>query len=200
MEVKLTGIMNTTALKPGEAARYGTEVAPRLHAPFHQHFFNARLDFAVDGENNTAYEVNTRGVPSGPENPHGNAFVAEATPLARSRRPSAPPIRSRPASGASSTRADSNGLGGPSAIGFARAKTSCRLLSPAPRFLQRAGFLTKNFWVTPYDPRERFPAGEYPNQNPGGDGLPKWTQADRDIDGTRPRRLVHVRPNARAAY
>ena len=33
MEVKLTGIMNTMALKPGESPRYGTEVAPRLIAP-----------------------------------------------------------------------------------------------------------------------------------------------------------------------
>ncbi len=31
MEVKLTGIMNTMALKPGESTRYGTEVAPRLN-------------------------------------------------------------------------------------------------------------------------------------------------------------------------
>src|SRR5207248_2389257 len=31
------------------------------------------------------------------------------------------------------------------------------------------------------DPRERFPAGDYPNQNPGGEGLPRWTDADRDL-------------------
>jgi Cu2+-containing amine oxidase len=43
--------------------------------------FHARLDFAVDGEDNTVHEVNTRSVPSGSENPYGNAFVAEATPL-----------------------------------------------------------------------------------------------------------------------
>ena len=83
MEVKLTGIMNTMALKPGESPRYGTEVAPRLNAPNHQHFFNARLDLDIDGEANTAQEVNTRSVPSGPENPHGNAFFAEVTPLSK---------------------------------------------------------------------------------------------------------------------
>ena len=63
MEVKLTGIMNTMALKPGESPRYGTEVAPRLNAPNHQHFFNARLDLDIDGEANTAQEVNTLSVP-----------------------------------------------------------------------------------------------------------------------------------------
>ena len=53
MEVKLTGIVNTQALRPGEGARYGTEVAPRLNPPNHQHFFNARLDLDVDGEATT---------------------------------------------------------------------------------------------------------------------------------------------------
>ena len=43
----------------------------------------------------------------------------------------------------------------------------------------RAQFAAKHLWVTAYDPDQRFPAGEYPNQHPGGDGLPAWTAADR---------------------
>ena len=35
-----------------------------------------------------------------------------------------------------------------------------------------------------YDPGQRFPAGEYPNQHPGGDGLPAWTAADRPLEDT----------------
>lgn len=38
-----------------------------------------------------------------------------------------------------------------------------------------------HLWVTPYDPSERYPAGEFPNQHVGGDGLPARTAADRDI-------------------
>ena len=44
LEIKLTGVANTTAIMPGEKPRYGTEVAPQLNAPYHQHIFNARLD------------------------------------------------------------------------------------------------------------------------------------------------------------
>src|SRR5205814_7084337 len=80
-EVKLTGIMNTTAVAPGEAPSYGVEVAPRLGAPFHQHVFAARLDLAVDGPQNAVYEIDMTTRPRGPENPHGNAFRAEATLL-----------------------------------------------------------------------------------------------------------------------
>jgi len=49
---------------------------------------------------------------------------------------------------------------------------------------RRAGFIHRHLWVTPYAPRERYPAGKYPNQHPGGDGLPAWTQANRSIENT----------------
>ena len=50
--------------------------------------------------------------------------------------------------------------------------------------LQRAGFMTKHLWVTPYEPSERYAAGDYPNQHSGGEGLPKWTKGDRDLENT----------------
>lgn len=37
---------------------------------------------------------------------------------------------------------------------------------------------------TPYSPDENFPAGNYLNQNPGGEGLPQWTEADRPVENT----------------
>lgn len=37
---------------------------------------------------------------------------------------------------------------------------------------------------TPFCSDERFAAGDYPNQSGGGDGLARWTQADRSIDST----------------
>src|SRR5262249_47226786 len=50
--------------------------------------------------------------------------------------------------------------------------------------IQRAAFITRHLWVTPFAAGERFPAGEYPNQHPGGAGLPGWTKADRPIENT----------------
>jgi primary-amine oxidase len=52
-EVKLTGIVSTSALFPGEKSKYGTLVSRGLNAPIHQHFFNVRLDMCVDGNNNS---------------------------------------------------------------------------------------------------------------------------------------------------
>src|SRR5581483_5812303 len=49
LEIKLTGIVLTTALADGETSDYGTVVAPQTLAANHQHFFSIRLDMAVDG-------------------------------------------------------------------------------------------------------------------------------------------------------
>jgi primary-amine oxidase len=48
---------------------------------------------------------------------------------------------------------------------------------------RRAAFATKHLWVTKYDPAERYSAGQFVNQHPGGAGLPAFTAGDRDIDG-----------------
>ena len=185
VEVKLTGIVNTQALKPGEAARYGTEVSPRLMAPNHQHFFNARLDLDVDGEaGNAAQEVNVRGVPVGPEDPHGNAFFAEVTPLETE-------LAARRDANATSARfwrvvnpSRRNALGGPVGYRLCPGENVLPHAQPSFALLRRAGFLTHNFWATPYRADERYPAGEYPNQNPVEAGLGAWTKADRAIGAT----------------
>ena len=56
--------------------------------------------------------------------------------------------------------------------------------SPSPRSRKRAGFVTRHLWVTRYDPREMFAAGDYPNQHPGGAGLPAYVAADRPLEQT----------------
>ena len=39
-------------------------------------------------------------------------------------------------------------------------------------------------WVTPYQPDERWPCGEFCNQSDRDDGLPAWTAQNRPISGT----------------
>lgn len=47
---------------------------------------------------------------------------------------------------------------------------------------RRAGFMTRHLWVTRYDLAELFAAGDYPNQHPGGAGLPVYVTADRPLE------------------
>ena len=183
-EVKLTGIMNTTALRPGERSLFGNEVAPRLNAPFHQHIFAARLDMSVDGDTNSIEEVNTVSVPRGPENPHGNAFRAEMTPLSSE-------LAARRSVNGTSARFwrivnanCTNRLGRATAYRLVPGENAPPLVQPDAAVMKRAGFIAHQLWVTPYDAAQRFAAGDYPNQHPTGDGLPHWAAADRGIENT----------------
>ena len=61
----------------GRDAAYGVLVAPQLYAPNHQHFFNVRLDFDLDGTANTVSQVDVVPDPIDEHNPFENAFQAQ---------------------------------------------------------------------------------------------------------------------------
>jgi primary-amine oxidase len=182
LEVKATGIVFTAAYPEG-GNDYATEVAPGLGAPYHQHLFSARLDMTVDGVRNAVEEVQAERVPVGPDNPYGNAFRQRRTRLTRESQ------AQRSADG-STVRTwhvlnpeVSNGLGQPVGYALVPEGKATMLADETSSIHARATFATKHLWVTRYDPAERYPAGDFVNQNPGGAGLPAWVRADRDIDG-----------------
>jgi primary-amine oxidase len=181
-EVKLTGIVVTTALPPGESSDFGTVVAAQTLASHHQHFFSIRLDMAVDGLRNTVYEVDTEAVAAGPSNPLGNAFRPVKRPLRRESEAQrvVDPLRGRYwLVGNPGSR---TGLGHEPAYKLVPGSNVLAFGHPDASVTRRAAFATKHLWVTPFHPDERFPAGDYPNQHPGGAGLPAWTKADRPIE------------------
>jgi primary-amine oxidase len=183
-EAKLTGIINTAAVHPGETPKYGTLVAPQLYGLIHQHFFTVRLDFDLDGVENSIYEVHTEAEPLGEGNPYGNAFFAKSTLLQTE---TAAQQIVDPLSGRYWKIVNPNihnALGQPVGYKLMPMENVLPFAHPQSSLMQRAGFLAKHLWVTPYDPAENFPAGDYPNQHAGGAGLVAWTQADRSIENT----------------
>ena len=181
-EIKLTGIMNTTSLAPGETPAYGVEIAPQLNAPLHQHIFAARLVTSVDGNNNSVYEVDTLGIPTGPENPHGNAFVAQQTLLATEKEAQRKVNSSAARYWRVVNPGKRNRLGQPVAYRLVPGENCAPMVQSDAAVMRRAGFISNHLWVTPYNARERYAAGEYPNQHPTGDGLPLWTKANRNVE------------------
>lgn len=83
LEIKLTGILNTYAMNPGEDTKgWGTEVHPGVNAHNHEHLLCLRIDPNVDGPNNTIFQVDARQGPGevgSAENKYGNAFYAHKT-------------------------------------------------------------------------------------------------------------------------
>jgi primary-amine oxidase len=183
-EVKLTGVLSTGAVAPGERPAHGVLVAPGLNAIVHQHFFNVRLDMEVDGPENAVDEVWTEPLPPGEGNPHGNAFAARRRRLASE-------SEARRSTDAASARwwevvnpGRRHRLGEPVAYRLVPGENTIPFAQPDAPVRRRAGFIDHHVWVTAYDPGERFAAGDYPNQHAGGSGLPEWTARDRDLDGT----------------
>lgn len=182
LEVKATGILFTGAYPEG-GNEYATEVAPGLGAPFHQHLFSARLDMTVDGTRNAVDEVEAQRVPMGPDNPYGNAFRKKSTRLQRE-------SDAQRASAQSAVRTwhivnpgQTNGLGQNVGYALIPEGKATLLADDASSIHGRATFASNALWVTRYDPAQRYPAGDFVNQNAGGAGLPAWVQADRPVDG-----------------
>ena len=184
LEVKLTGMMSMMAVPPDDGVTHASMVAPQLAAPYHQHLFNARLDFDVDGTANTVYEVDSVPEPAGSDNPLANAFTAAATPLETEQEAQrlVDPARSR--TWKIVNRDVRNRLGEPVGYKLVPSSTPTLLASPDSSVSRRAAFGTRNLWVSPYQGDERLAAGDYPNQHGGGDGLPRWTAANRPIADT----------------
>jgi primary-amine oxidase len=183
-EIKLTGIVNTASVPPGVEPKYGTLIAPQLYAPIHQHIFNVRMDMSVDGQNNSVYEVNTEAEPMGENNPYGNAFFAKSTLLATESEAQRiiDPMTGRYWKIVNPSVF--NEMGYPVAYKLVPGENILPFAHPEASVTKRATYMTKHLWVTPYNPEERYPAGNYPNQHPGGDGLPAWTKANRSVENT----------------
>jgi len=182
-EAKLTGIVQTRAVAPGQTPGYGTLVAPLLDAPNHQHLFCMRLDMEVDGPRNSVVEVDAVGLPTGPENPYGNAIVARQT-LIENERDGRRMCEPRTARTWKIVNPDArNRLGQPVAYKLVPFVGPTLLAAPDSDLARRAEFARAHLWVTRYSPDELHPAGDYPNQHPG-DGIGDWVEQERDLVGT----------------
>ena len=181
-EVKATGIVFTSGHRPGEPVPWGTVVAPQVQAHVHQHVFSFRLDLDVDGERNSVLEVDHHALPVGPDNPYGNAIGRSETPLPSelAARRCVDLARARRWRIVNPDRR--NRLGEPVAYELVPGANALPFAHPDSPIGRRAGFMYHHLWVTPFAPDELHAAGWYPNQHPGGAGLPEWTAKDRPLE------------------
>lgn len=182
VEIKATGIPFPSALENGRPSPYGRQIGDQVESHVHQHVFSFRFDMALDGERNSVSEMNFKAAPPGADNPHGNAIVGEETRLhteqqaqreidarqSRYWRVLNPNVRNR--------------YGEPVAYKLLPGANAFPLQHPDSSMGRRAAFMYKHLWVTRHDADELYPAGWFPNQHAGGDGLPRWTAADRPIN------------------
>jgi primary-amine oxidase len=187
MEALLTGVMSTKGVASDHQhsdnrADFWHLVADGVAAPHHQHFFNFRLDFDIDGTANTVVEQNTEALPQSKDNPHANAFAMRETPLRleteAQRQLNLAAQRRWRVINPSVKNALGHNVGyqlvtGENALPFASVNSMVR---------KRAGFMNSHLWVTQHAAAEQYAAGLFINQSKGGDGLPHWVKQNRPLE------------------
>ena len=183
VEAKATGVVFAGAGIPGEQDPHNPEMAPGLLAPIHQHIFSARLDVAIDGEDNTLHEIDVVPLPRGPLNPRGNAFTWSNQQLKSEldAQRMANGLVGRVWEVRSAHR--TNHTGQPTAYWLIPEGKPVLQAQPDSTVYARANFATKHLWGTRFAPEELYPAGMYPSQSSGWQGLPTWTKKNRSLDG-----------------
>jgi primary-amine oxidase len=183
-EIKLTGILSLAAYPEGQKPEHGNLVAPQLYAPNHQHFFNMRLDFDLDGTANSVQRLDVVADPVDEANPFENAFRAVATPLKTEKAATGNLSLESARTWKVVNPSRLNHVGEPVGYRFLPGDNSVPYASPNAWWRKRAGFVENHVWVTPFDPDENYGAGDYPNQSTGGAGLKAWVEKDRPVENT----------------
>ena len=154
----------------------GESDRPGIAAPYHQHLLSARLDMMVDGVGNAVDEVEAnesrwgRAIPTATGSPEGHT--------------AAPRVRGQRLADGSVGRVwhivnphVRNASGN-------RWRTPCSqraatlMADPGSSIARRAAFTTKHLFVTAQADSERYPSGQFVNQNPGNTGIDTWMRAD----------------------
>jgi primary-amine oxidase len=162
----------------GQSSAFSTLVAPNIVAPLHQHFFNFRIDFDVDGTANRVVEENTQSAPGSGT----NAFSLSRQTIATEGFRDSSPQTNRHWVVENATKKNSLGL--PVAYRLHPEAHTLAFAAPSDPGLQRAPFAQHALWVTRYKDGELYGAGDYPNQTDAGEGVTDYTADHANVDGT----------------
>jgi primary-amine oxidase len=180
-EAKLTGVVHTAGWSSAERSPYSLPLGDGIVTSGHQHFFCARLDLDVDGTQNVAFQVDAVAEQRGDANPDGTAFRPSRTTFARESEAKASVSSDRARRFRVENGARRNRIGDAVSYELVPGDNVLPMALPDSGIRQRARVLDHQLWVTPYRADERYPAGEYPNQSAPGEGISRWTEADRNL-------------------
>jgi primary-amine oxidase len=168
----------------GKEDTYGRFVAENLIGVDHDHFFSFRLDFDIDGTANSFVRdrLVLKRLPA--SSPRKSLWIAEPEVAKTEQQAKLRMSMEQPDIWRVINPNVKSPLGYPVGYELMPGDNAMSMLLPEDYPQQRAGFTDYQVWVTPYQEKERYAAGDYPMQSKGGDGLPAWTKANRPIENT----------------
>ncbi|MES2503530.1 MAG: hypothetical protein V4534_01500 [Myxococcota bacterium] len=181
----LTGILLTKGHQQNECGRcktlnradqFGMLIDQNLIATAHQHFFNFRLDFAVDGPKNSIAEIALDSAGEDMANPYGNVFLINELQLKTEKEALRNPDGRRAKHWWIYNPNQKSELGHYAGYMLDPGEAGGYFGAPDSMVLKAAPFLNHALHVTEYRPEEMHAAGDFPSQNEG-EGLPTWVNA-----------------------
>jgi primary-amine oxidase len=163
-----------------EDTAYGTLISPGRVGINHDHYISFRIDMDVDGAGNRAVfdEVTPQRLPRRRDR---RSIWTVAPRTIETEGPLAHSIADGFLRIESTERL--NGLGNPTSYQLYPGHTTTSVLSANDPLQSRAGWSSHPVWLTRFAPDQLYASGRYPNQNSEVDGLMKWAEAERSIDG-----------------
>jgi len=186
IDVQLTGILLARGTKiernPCDSGCIPL-VEKNILAPPHQHFFNFRIDFDIDGEKNFAAEMNVNAAPKGKKNPEGNVFGLENTVLTSEKKATREHNFKTSRHWKVFSTDSRNKLNHPRGYALVPGEIAYPYLDKSSTIRKRAGFIDYPIWFTAYKDDETSAAALYPTTAPPGEGLPKYIKNDESLEG-----------------
>jgi primary-amine oxidase len=152
--------------EPSGADKNGGLVYPNLVGVSHQHWFNLRLDFDIDGSKNAVMENNVKR----PARARPSAATANAAPLEVAHTVLSRAVEAKRRMNHDTSRTWT--IYNPSALNGSRRPAGYTLMPlhntatalPRSQEPETVGFTFHHVWVTPYRDGQLYAAGAYPNQ------------------------------------
>lgn len=167
-----------------EDTRFGTLIAPHLVAPFHDHYFNFRLDFDVDQPKNNFGVMEIVPAKLDADSPRRSMWTVEHK-MPKSE------LEARYQVSAKSPRyyhlmnPDRKGpLGHTPGYMIHHGSIAYGpfdFANDPP--MKRNAYIEYSVWNTVHDPAQRYAGGAFPMQGDGSDTLAEWVKADRNLMG-----------------
>eukprot|EP00744_Colponema_vietnamica_P013236 GILI01018552.1.p1 GENE.GILI01018552.1~~GILI01018552.1.p1 ORF type:complete len:733 (+),score=178.82 GILI01018552.1:188-2386(+) len=182
----MKAVTAATATKAAELKQdaHGGIIAPHVLAPYHDHYFNFRLDLDVDGPSNSFVKEKlvTKRLPEG--HPRRSVWTVEKETLRKEGDALLNINLEKPSVWKVVNEDKATAIGNVVGYQIAPEGNVMPLLDKDDLPQVRGAFTNYHLWVTPYSRRERYAAGIYPNEAVREDGLPHWTKQNRNIEKT----------------
>ena len=190
--VGATGVIETKSVAQKVAADHmdhsipetGQYVAENTIGINHDHYFSYRLDLDVDGPANS-FMIH-RMVPKRIENDpmRKSIWVTQGSIAAREKDAIMDIQLEKPAMWMFMNPAVKGPLNYNTAYEVMPGATAKSLMSADDPTQKLGAFSEHQFWVTPFDTKQRYASGTYPTSSTANDGLADWTKANRPIENT----------------